>query len=169
MGRGRRKPVPVVIEGIETVDDPHPGIVHIAIGFSESPALTSLSETAQLGEERPAVPMMGGEGRVTHLVQEHATLRPLSESALNENLPPLGLEKTVAAIPAGQTGGAPHRAWGDAAIEQVGVQLLEQPLDGDPSSLMWHSWGSNAAAPRFEHAIFRWPSAFRPNTSSFAG
>jgi hypothetical protein len=96
---------------------------------------------------------MTREARVTHLVQQHATLRLRTESALNENLPPMRFEETVAPVRAGQMMRAPHRAWRDAAVKELDVQLIKQPLDRGSSSVKRHLPGGNVAPPRFEHAI----------------
>jgi hypothetical protein len=70
---------------------------------------------------------------------------------------------------AGQIVSTPHRAWRDATAEKFNVQLIELPLDSGSSSLRRHLPGGNAATPRLEHAISRWPSAAQPSTSSCAG
>ena len=161
--------MPVVIQAVETIDQLQPWIAHVAVRLAQRPALPASSETTQLGEEGAPVSVMIREARVTHLVQQHATLRPRTESALNENMPPLRLEETVAPVCARQLVSAPHRAGRDAAVEKLGVQLIKQPLDSGSSSVKRHLPGGNVATPRFEHAILRWPSAVRPSTSSSAG
>lgn len=88
--------MPVVIEVIETVDQPKPRIVHVSIRFPQRPAFTSSPEAAQLREERRAVAVMRRETCVTHLVQQNATFGAWSKTALNEDLAAMRLEETVA-------------------------------------------------------------------------
>jgi len=161
--------MPVVIQAVETIDQLQPRIANIAVRFAQRPALPTSSETTQLCEERPAVSVMGRETRVTHLVQQDTALGLGTESALNEDVPPQWLEEPVASVGAGQMVSAPHRARRDAAVKELRVQLIKQPLDRGSSCVRRHLPGGNVVTPRLEHAILRWPSAVRPSTSSSAG
>ena len=93
------------------------------------------------------MPVMAREARVTHLVQQHATLGPRTEPALNENVPPLWFVEPVAPVRAGQMMSAPHRAWRDAAVKQLGVQLIEQQLDSGSSPMKRHLPGGTSRPP----------------------
>ena len=161
--------MPVVIQSVEAIDHLQPRIAHVAVRFAQRPALPASSETTQLCQEGPAVSVMPREAGVTHLVQQHATLGPRTEPALNENVPPLWLEEPLAPVRAGQMMSAPHRARRDPAVKQLGVQLIEQQLNSGSSPVKRHLPGGNVATPRFEHAILHWPSAVRPSISSSAG
>ena len=98
--RGRQH-MPVVIEVIETVDQPKPWIVHVSIRFPQRPAFTSSPEAAQLREKRRAVAVLRRETCVTHLVQQDAAFGAWSKTALNEDLTAMRLEETVASVGAG--------------------------------------------------------------------
>lgn len=147
--------MPVAIEVVEIIDQMQPRVVEVAVGFAQRPTLTALSETTKLREEGPSVSVMTRETRVTHFMQKHTALRPRTEPALNENMPPLRLEKTVASVRAREIRGAPHRTRRDEAVEELGVQLIKQPLERDSSGAKRHSRGTNVAAPRSEQTIFR--------------
>lgn len=111
--------------------------------------------------------------RVTHLVNENAPLGGSGQPGLYQDLPPRRRIEAVASVPACEIGGAPHRALGDAAVEKLGVQIIEKPLEGSPSVVMRHSRAvtivrkvlNELFAPR--PVTWRWPCAVRPSTSSF--
>jgi hypothetical protein len=90
--------------------------------------------------------MMPGQPGVTHLVNQNAALRPERQPALNENPAMRWLEQTVAEMKALQVGGVPHRAWSDAAVKEISVQIIKEPFQ-DGSSHVW----TNAGGSRFEH------------------
>ena len=139
--------MPVVVQSVEVIDQLQPRIAHVTVRFAQRPALATSSETTQLCQEGPAVSVMAREARVTHLVQQHATLGPRTEPALNENVALLWLGEPVAPVRAGQMISAPHRAWRDLAVKQLSVQLIEQQLDSGSSPVKRHLPGGNVATP----------------------
>jgi hypothetical protein len=83
--------------------------------------------------------VIGGKLRVTHLVNEDASLGRRGQAGLYQDLPPRRLIEAVASMAAGKIRRAPHRARGDAAVEKLGVQIIKEPLESSPSLVIRHS------------------------------
>ena len=84
---------------------------------------------------------------VTHLVNEDAALDVRRQAGLYQDLLPQRLIEAVASVPACEIGSAPHRAPGDAAVEKLRVQIIEEPLEDSPSVVMRHSRAVTIVSP----------------------
>ena len=118
--------MPLVIEVIQGVDHPEPWIARVAIRLVECPTFAATGEATQLLDKESAVPAIVRQPGVTHLVNQHPPFGLRWKAALNDDATTRRFVEAVAAMEAYEKGGTPHRAPGDTAVEEVGVQIIEE-------------------------------------------
>ena len=72
---------------------------------------------------------------------------------MNQDLAAQRLVKAVASVHTREMRSAPHRARGDAAVEELAVQIIKEPFENGSSPMSRHSPDTNEAGRRSEQGF----------------